>query len=252
MRNILVIVLMVVSILISGCYNSNEYHKFRGETMGTYYNIIYELPKTIDRTELKQEVDLLLTEINDEVSTYISSSLISQVNNSAKDIVFEKHNGHFKTNLEISTDLYEITDGYFDPTVMPLVNFWGFGYTAKVAVSEIDSSVIDSIMAYVGYEKIGYRSENNTLFIDAYKGELDFSAIAKGYAVDRIGELLRHKGALNFFVEIGGEVLVKGFNDKGQKWVIGINEPSPDAKLNDLIEYLSISNKALASSISNN
>jgi len=216
--------------------------------MGTYYNITYELSDDIEPSDIKGRIDELLIEINDEVSTYISSSSISKFNTEPDEFTLTDHKNHFATNLDISADMYEVTDGFFDPTVMPLVNYWGFGYTPKRAVTEVDSIAIDSMMVFVGFDKLNYRSERSKLSIESYEGQLDFSAIAKGYAVDKIGDYFNDLGATNYFIEIGGEVLVKGKNDKGKNWVIGINTPSPEAELTDLIEYLALSDRGLASS----
>ncbi len=231
-----------------GCSDPMVYHKVTGDTMGTYYTLTYELPSSSPTTLIKEKVDHLLIEINDEVSTYIDSSIISQFNIAEKGYHIDDHQGHFVTNLEVSSDIYEETDGYFDPTVMPLVNYWGFGYTPKRPVSQIDSAAVDSIMNHIGFDKLSYRSKQGQVSIQPFDGQLDYSAIAKGYAVDLIAQLLDDQGAHNYYVEIGGELKVKGLNHKGKKWVIGINTPAEGAALDDLIEYLSISNKGMASS----
>lgn len=224
-----------------------NYVKVTGETMGTYYNVTFN--SDLPPTTIKDAIDQLLIEINGEVSTYIDSSIISRLNRESGTFTISGDRGHFAYNLDVSTDLYETTSRYFDPTVMPLVNYWGFGYTPKRAITQVDSAAIDSMMLIIGLDKLSYRKTlNSDLVIKPFIGQLDFSAIAKGYGVDQVGELLDQKGIVDYYVEIGGEVLTQGQNSKGEKWIIGINTPSTDAALTDLIEYLSLSGRGLASS----
>jgi len=244
----------IVSVLLwltLGCKETSpsvsHYNKVSGKTMGTYYNVT--LNSHLPLAEVRGLIDQLLIEINDEVSTYIETSVISRFNQDDGTFAISVDQNHFANNLDASADLYEITEGYFDPTVMPLVNYWGFGYSPKKAVTKVDSIAIDSMMDMVGLDKLSYRkSLNSELVIKPFVGQLDFSAIAKGYGVDQIGDLLKHKGVKDYFIEIGGEVLTHGKNSHGKKWVIGINTPSSDAALTDLIEYLSLSDRGLASS----
>jgi len=237
--------------LLIGCKEPsrsvNNYNKVTGQTMGTTYNVTFNSDLSPD--EIKASIDQLLVEINDEVSTYIESSIISRFNREEGAFTIAGDQGHFANNLDVSADLYETTGGYFDPTVMPLVNYWGFGYTPKRAVSQVDSVAIDSMMQIVGLDKLSYRkSLSSELVIKPFDGQLDFSAIAKGYGVDQLGILLEQYGVKDYFIEIGGEVLTHGENSKGESWVIGINTPSDDAALTDLIEYISLSDRGLASS----
>ena len=98
---------------------------------------------------------------------------------------------HFETNLAAAREVYQATEGAFDPTVMPLVNYWGFGYTEKKLASAADSLVVDSIMQYIGFDKI--LMVGDTLRKENAGVQLDFSAIAKGYAVDALGRLLENQ-----------------------------------------------------------
>lgn len=215
--------------------------------MGTYYSITYSGSDSGEGMKLM--VDSLLVEINDQVSTYISSATISQFNNAEGAFTVSSDLEHFIANYNKSEELYEMTTGYFDPTVMPLVNYWGFGYTPKRAVTDIDSTRIDSMMHLVGFDKLVSELVSDGLKIRKLPmAKLDFSAIAKGYAVDQIGHLLANHGSQNYMVEIGGEVVTQGLSPRDQPWLIGINTPRADAPLDDLIEYLSLSGVGLASS----
>ena len=230
------------------------YSKFSGSTMGTSYNIQCDL----QNADIKAQIDSILIDINSEVSTYEKESYISKLNrSSASDIPVASEvrmqtlpkAKHFTENFTRSKEIYKNTDGYFDPTVMPLVNYWGFGYTPKQKVTDVDSSRIQEILESVGFDKWTFSDQDSVnSFIKHKNSEIDFSAIAKGYAVDYISSYLENQGAQNYMVEIGGELYTRGLNSKGQAWTIGLNKPEEDAALNDFAVLVQFSNKALASS----
>ncbi len=219
----------------------NQYQYIEGQTMGTAYHITAEVGGQI-------AVDSLLSAINKEVNTYDPGSVISLLN-TARDTFFVSQNArHFWQNWSRAEEVYNASSGFFDPTIMPLVNYWGFGPALSRLVSMKDSSVVDSLMRFVGFSRFEANLEQGWIVKPDPRSELDFSAIAKGYAVDQVGELLERQGASNFMVEIGGEVLVKGVNPKGQEWRIAINEPLPDSDPFVFADVISISNLAMASS----
>jgi len=205
--------------------------------MGTTYNVKHDLYDAV----LQKRIDSLLIAINNSVSTYIPSSLISIANNDSAGtdssiLVNSKLQNylkyqfetdtHFLSNFQKSFDIYKTTDGYFDPTVMPLVNYWGFGYEPKKAVTNVDSLKVEKLKKNIGFDKWAISIDRASFrLIKPFEGELDFSAIAKGYGVDMIAELLSDEGAENYMVEIGGEVFTKGVNEKGRKWTVGLNTP---------------------------
>ncbi|NNE26439.1 MAG: FAD:protein FMN transferase [Saprospiraceae bacterium] len=230
------------------------FSKITGSTMGTSYTIQCDL----NDPALKYQIDSILVDINSHVSTYEPESHISKVN---KNLIsqtesvdgllkmqFEAH-PHFDANFERSKEIFEQTDGYFDPTVMLLVNYWGFGYTPKQRVTTVDSTKIKLILTQVGFEKWTYNKTASAVELTKPESaEIDFSAIAKGYAVDYLSQYLNKKGARNFMVEIGGEVFTKGKNSKGSAWTIGLNTPADNAPVNAFVLLVQLSDKALASS----
>ena len=168
--------------------------------------------------DLKPEIDSLLESFNQSLSTYIPESEISRFN---ADTVFYFDLPFFLPVLKESKRIFNATGGAFDPTVMPLVRAWGFGPDKPELP---DSSKIDSLLEFIGFEKISF-DENKV--VKSFRGvELDLSAVAKGYAVDVVAELLTDKGIENYFIEIGGEVICKGVNDRGGTWKVGIEDPT--------------------------
>ncbi len=234
---------------------STDYTLIGGKTMGTTYSVKYNggNPKGINA-----ELDSLFFKINQSVSTYEKESLISRINSSKVERIDLGTNSesvaHFITNYLKAKEVNSKTEGLFDPTVMPIVNYWGFGYKDTKPINKVDEAEIKKILEYVGMDKISMMKESKTGKKQIYKKnkltQLDFSALAKGYAVDKAAELLESKGFEDYLVEIGGEVVTKGYSPNGKEWewVIGINTPDENAKINDFIAYVQLSGKAMATS----
>lgn len=227
------------------------YAKLSGKTMGTTYSVTYQ---DVNQVNYKSQIDSILVAINQEVSTYIDDadiSLFNKLETSSENYTFQaSEKPHFTANLLAAKPIFEQTNGNFDPTVMPLVNYWGFGYTEKRTVNEADEAKIAEILESVGYDKMEINIDGDKVEIvkSNPEMELDFSAIAKGYAVDVIGGFLSSKGIDNFFVEIGGETFCKGKSMRGDLWALGINTPSREAKLTDIKQIVRLTNKGLATS----
>ncbi len=238
-----------------------SYQKLSGKTMGTTYHVTY-----LDSLHRNYQVpiDALLKNINQEVSTYIDSATISKINRADRFYDTENDsyrlinrprltglkNQFFVDNFLAAKFIHKRTNGYFDPTVLPLVNYWGFGFTGKKSAGKVDSVLIDSLMQFVGFEKIEMKLDSFVYKIHKKSAgvQLDFSGIAKGYGVDAIGWLLEDQGIQSYLVEIGGEVRARGKNAKGSFWTVGINVPKEDAAMTDFEEIVSLENKSIATS----
>lgn len=224
------------------------YSLIGGKTMGTTYSAKFEGENT---KEINDALDELFLEINMEVSTYIDSSLISKFNANKHFELIDSSSVHFVNNYFAAKKVFEKTEGLFDPTVMPLVNYWGFGYDEKRKVTKVDEVKIKSLLESVGMDllfDVGFGRRISNLTKKHPKTELDFSALAKGYGADQAGKLLESKGIENYLVEIGGEVYTKGVNEQGKSWIIGINTPKEDAKISDFEAYVGLSGKGMATS----
>jgi len=244
--------LIGISLLLSckpdATKSTERYHEISGQTMGTYYKITSKYPDSlVTSVMIKAIVDGTLKEINQAVSTYIKDSDISQINQSIVNEPFAINDKHLSYNLDRALYWYEATGGYMDISVMPLVNYWGFGYHKKKAVKDVDSSAVDKVRQLVGLDK-WLLSERAIVkkYDDAQ--EIDMSALAKGYAVDYIAHILETFGSENYLVDIGGEAVAKGVNAKGHIWTLGISTPSPDADMRDVELIVKLDNKSMASS----
>ena len=221
------------------------YHKLEGKTMGTTWHITYVGEKNFVH---KKAIDSLLLRINAELSTYIDTSTISIFNQSEKGIALnvEQHS-HFIRNYKTALQIYLETQGYFDPTVMPLVNYWGFGYAGRRKVEKADPEKVKALLELVGMQQV-HLDKDSFLSKDKTDIQLDFSALAKGYAVDVICRYFEGLGMTDFFVEIGGEVKTKGKNPRGEWWTVGISRPQKEAAPQDFFLLLQLNNQALATS----
>lgn len=237
--NRLHVVVLLLFVLFSGCQTpSPQYMTNNGKVFGTYYHIVYQSPKGVS---FVGEIEAELHRFDMSLSTYQNESVLSKVNQNLPVVLDSLFLNVFNKSLEISA----LTNGAFDPTVAPLVNAWGFGFKKKEHITDV---LIDSIKMFVGYQKV--RLNNMVIEKDDPRLMLDFSAIAKGYAVDVIGELLYRLGCKNYMVDIGGEVLAKGVNNEGNVWRIGINEPNENESdtPNALQAIVKLQNKAMATS----
>ncbi len=209
-----------------------------GNALGTTYSIIY-----ISDTELdyQQEIDSVFQAVNRSMSTYIPDSDISKINAGDSTIVVDEM---FREVFDISNKVHKASDGYFDPTVGVLANAWGFGPGEQM---ELDSLRVDSLLAYVGWDKVAI-NKDNTIFKAHPAIRFDFNAVAKGYAIDRLGAMLDAKGIKNYLVEVGGEVLAKGTNLVSEKqWTVGIDDPQVEEG-RQLKLIVSLKDRAMASS----
>ncbi|PRY85969.1 FAD:protein FMN transferase [Mongoliibacter ruber] len=209
---------------------------FSGNTMGTTYRIVY---LDAEERDFKKEVDSLLIVFNKSLSTYIEDSEISQFN---KKDTLAFNLPFFYEVLKSSKEVYQKTSGAFDPTVGPMVNLWGFGPSGPQLK---DSVNINQMLPLVNFKAVDFDS----LEVRKKQGMyLDFSAIAKGFGVDVVAKFLKNKGIENMLVEIGGELVARGVNDKGELWKVGINKPEELGRADQLVSIIALDNKGLATS----
>ena len=187
-----------------------------GAALGTSYNIIY-LSDT--KLNFQKGIDSVFQAINRSLSTYIPNSAISKINQGDSTLVVDQM---FRDVFELSKEVSQKTNGYFDPTVGALVNAWGFGPERQI---KMDSAKVDSLMELVGFDKVSISTEN-TILKSNPNIYIDFNAIAKGYAIDRLAILLDRKGIQNYLLEVGGELVAKGVSQiKKKPWIVGIDDP---------------------------
>lgn len=217
---------LAVSLLLflSCCAASPEPLRFGGDTMGTTYQVTY-VPAG-NRVD-KKVVDDLLDEITQSLSTYLSTSKISVINLSTDTSAWHPLDHHFERVFRRSQEIYKDTAGAFNPAVGPLVHAWGFGPDGPR--ERPSDSEIHRLVGLAKFESFELRSSPPSLRKTLADARLDFNAIAGGYAVDAVGELLERAGVKDYVVEIGGEIRVRGKQGRDKPWKIGIERPTLDA-----------------------
>lgn len=240
--------LAVAALLIWGWKDEPRLRYFRneGKVFGTYYNIRYEA-----RADLQDSINAALTAFDNSLSMFNPHSILSAINDN-RDTTTD---AAFEAMWSEAERVYALSGGAFDITVAPLVNFWGFGRrVAGDSYSNLQSSIsnlqspIDSLLSFVGFEKVAL--VNHRVVKDDYRTQIDGGAVAKGQACDMIAAVLSRQGCTNWLVDIGGEVVAHGVNDKGAPWHIGITKPNlnNEGAQEDLQQVLAVSDIAMATS----
>lgn len=204
---------VLVLTVFSGCQNGKQYFEFAGMTH-TPYHIKYEYTRQLDE-EIMSEIKAYYQSLN----PFDSLSVISRINRNEEVEADSLFAATFRKVISFS----EQTDGLFDVTCAPLINLWGFGFSNR---DSITPQVVDSIRAFVGYQKI--HLHGNRVVKDDPRMLLNFSAVGDGGMCDLVAQLFDRLGVGNYLVEIGGEVMAKGLNPNGQSWKIGISKPVDD------------------------
>ena len=216
-----------------------KYYHNQGRIFGTYYNIRYEASE-----DLHKWVQARFQQVNNSLNMFNPTSTISRINNNDTAHL----NLFFITMFNEAQAISQLSNGAFDITVAPMVNAWGFGTNNQGPRPKSEDINIDSLKDFVGYTKV--RLIDTTFYKDDPRITLDASAIAKGFACDIVADILRYMGCKNLLVDIGGEVVVQGVNDKGQPWRVGISKPKNDASgmEDELQEIVASSNLCMATS----
>lgn len=233
--------------------SKDERFSFSGQTQGTTYSIIIA-EESVNFTQ--SDIDRLLASFDTVLSTYINDSHISGLNNSPHTYSFRDNYFFFKNCYEQAQKVYQNSDGLFDPSVYSLVKEWGF-FNRNETIPKTHQ--IDSILTFTGFEKGKFhdvRFKDDSVFFVKYdtRFKLDFNAIAQGYSVDVVADFIESKGHENYYIEIGGELRLKGKNREGsdsyRNWKIGIDIPEEiDRKENrNIITKLSVSDCGIATS----
>lgn len=235
LRNLIPLHIAMLSLVACGSERA-EYDAIDGFAQGSTYHIVVQYDN-LDRVQ--KGVDSLLAEIDNSISLYNKKSLLCRINSGETDSL----DTHITRCIEISQIVSRESGGAYDITIKPITSAWGFTGEAKV-----ESPNIDSLMQYVGYEKISI--VDGRLVRSSPQIQIDLNASAQGYTADMLGAMLLGLGIENYLVEIGGEITCRGENSKGKSWVIGIDKPIegnfiPGHTLQSTIE---LSGRALATS----
>lgn len=230
--------------LLASCEQPRQIHLLSGETMGTTWSVkVVDLPAGVTLTSVREDIELLLESINRQMSTYRPDSDISRFNQ-AEAGSWQILPADFWRVIRYSLQLAEDTDGAFDPTVGPLVNLWGFGPDPKRDKPPL-AAELEAVQARIGYQRLSWRDADQAL-LQPGGAYVDLSAVAKGYAVDKVADLLIGLGVENLLVEIGGELRAHGAKPAGQPWKVAIEKPLPGVR--EVAHILAMKDIAIATS----
>ena len=233
----------MTALLLTGCGFGPEIIKISGTKMGTNYTVtvVADQPAPDNLEEL---IEAELNRVDQSMSTYKSDSEISQFNALAVNKELGVSTDFYKV-LKVSEVVWAASGGAFEPTVAPLVDLWGFGPTRRK--DELpDPDVIADHLLGLGLDAIKLRKEGDRQFVSKTRPvQLDLSAVAKGYAVDLVADLLEMNALPDYLVEVGGEMRVSGSNPDGQPWRLAIETP---ALVSQVQEVLALSDGAVATS----
>lgn len=210
--------------LLGGCNRGPEIIKISGSKMGTSYHvtIVADQPAPVD---LAKQIEQTLDRVDQSMSTYKVDSEISQFNqlDVGQRLVISDD---FDQVLRITRKVWQKSGGTLDPTVGPLVDIWGFGPTFTGDVVPSDSAIQRSL-ASIGFDAVNRTVNNQQILLSKSRPlRLDLSAVAKGYAVDLVADLLEMNAHPDYLVEVGGETRVSGLNPEGDPWRLAIESPS--------------------------
>ncbi len=221
----------ILALLATACTKAN-YETFNGFAQGTTYSVTVKNPPA----GLAEKIDAVFTGIDLTFSMFNPESLTSRINRNETDVATPL----FEECFAMAKEVHAATDGYFDSTVAPLVDAWGFGPGKRQ-----EKPCVECLMEYVGMDKI--RIDGGHIIKEDPRVRLDFSSIAKGFTVDRLAGMLENEGVTDYMVWIGGEARVRGVNAAGREWRIGIDKPQSGFAPSDGYEVAVSFSDALAS-----
>ncbi len=204
-------IIFAMALPLCSCNPKADFHRLEGFALGTSYSLIVAAE---DTTGLRQDVENLFAEVEKSMSVYDPQSLLSRLNRNETDSV-DRHIAHC---ISVAARVSELSGGVYDITLRPVVEAWGF-----IAAPPEHNPDIDSLMQFVGYQKISI--VDGRLHKTDPRVEIDLNSVAKGYTVDLLAELMNMRGSEDYLLEVGGEIVCRGSREGGGPWRIVIDKP---------------------------
>ena len=225
LRLVWLLILIPVSIaIVSSCRTANTTLTFSGKTMGTTYNVVVVASEATSSDDLGQAIKASLSRVNSHLSNWDPKSEISRfnANQSTSAIVISKMMAKV---MAAANKVHRDSLGYFDVTLAPLIELWGFGTKKRLEAFPSEAQIAQARSIVGQNDKLVLDEKAATLAKRDVGVTINLAAIAKGFGVDEVAEVLLEAGYKNFMVEIGGDLRTSGKNARGQKWRIGIERP---------------------------
>ncbi len=221
------VIAVALAAALTGCLHSERIEEFGGPTMGSTYSIKYVRSEGVaPQAELKAATEAILAEIDLQMSTYRDDSLIEQFNQAPAGTCQSMPKGVLDL-VRAGNRLHQESQGYFDLTLEPLLDLWGFGPKGQ-GEAVPDAERLAQVRQRVGQQHLKIEGEQLCKDVDV---EVDFNSIAAGYAVDRIVARLGELGVTSYLIEATGELKAAGFKPDGSHWRIGLEAPRDDQRV---------------------
>ncbi|PID35935.1 MAG: thiamine biosynthesis protein ApbE [Rhodobacterales bacterium] len=247
MRRLTAFSAIAAILLLAGCFfdQKPDVVRLSGKAMGTTYNIV-AIGEELDESVLAAEVDKVLASMNDSLSNWNPNSEVSRFSKS-ESLAPQPISDDFLAVMAGANEVHERSGGAFDVTLGPVIVLWGFGDREPTDPIPSDEAIA-AALAEVGQTRLLTLDPTaKTLTKNQPNVNVYVAAIAKGYGIDRIAAALAAKGAEHYMVEIGGDLVTRGVNEKGEPWRIGIETPEPG--MQEAIEkIIPVSNLGMATS----
>ena len=232
-----VFLLIISLVFLVSCVKQPKKIVLQGLAQGSYYAVTYFDEQN---RNFQHEIDSIFHAVDLSVNLWVDSSVISKVNRN-EEVALDSI---FIDNFNIAQEAAKLSDGYFDPTVSPIVAAWGFSYKTG---DSITPQLIDSLKQLVGYQNI--RIEQGKTIKENPAIQLDFNAIAQGYTSDLIATFLDSRGIKNYLVDTGGEIMARGEKPDGSPWIVGIEKPAENWDSERIVQTrVALRNKGLVTS----
>ena len=230
--------LMIIGLaVLASCGKQPEKVVLQGLAQGSYYAVTYYDEQN---RNFQREIDSIFHAVDMSVNLWVDSSIISKVNRN-EEVALDSI---FIDNFNIAQEAARLSDGYFDPTISPIVAAWGFSYKTG---DSLTPQLIDSLRQLVDYRNI--RIENGKVVKENPAMTLDFNAIAQGYTSDLIARFLESRGVKNFLVDTGGEIMARGEKPDGKPWIVGIEKPAENMDSERIVQTrIALRDKGLVTS----
>ncbi|MFI3242302.1 MAG: FAD:protein FMN transferase [Alphaproteobacteria bacterium] len=202
---------IIILLIAICCYINKPINNYQGFVFGTYYNIKLET-----RKNLLSEVEKVFDEVNNTMSVFKTESEINKLNNNLQ----IDASPELLSILTASEQVYNESNGAFDVSIGELVELWGFGKNREKDTPT--EKQIEEVLSYSGFDKV--KIKDNIVIKDDIRLKINLSAIAKGYAVDKVAEILDNNRVKNYLIDIGGEIKASGLK-KNKPWRIGLANP---------------------------
>ena len=243
-----VVVLLGLSACEPQSLTTQEKVVYSGPIMGTQYRITMLLDSIDDKTlseqrykTIEEKVVGVMESVNNSMSTYIEDSELSQLNKAPSNNAINLSDGLFEV-IQESLLISQMSDGAFDITLGNVVNSWGFGERGRIDTVP-DDDVLNELKSRVGYQNLLMKDRSVTKLVDGI--EINLSAIAKGYGVDQVANVLIGLGIDDFLIDIGGELRASKPEGSTHGWRIGVEKPHV---LGGVQEVIGLHNQAIATS----